>query len=99
MTIHQITAELRQDGALALRQLQRTPAFALIATITLSLAIGATTAVFAVVDAVLLRPLPFARPHELFLVSRERRGSPGLAVETTYPEYRELRDGARSFSG
>jgi predicted permease len=92
-------AELRQDAALAVRQLRRSPGFALVATLTLALGIGATTAVFAVVDAVLLRPLPFDRAHELFLVRRERPGTPGLAVETTYPEYRALRDEAPSFTG
>jgi len=99
MSVSHVMTELRRDAALALRQLRRTPVFAVVAAITLSLGIGATTAVFAVVDAVLLRPLPFANPHELFLFRRERPGSPGLAVETTYPEYRELRDGAQSFSG
>jgi putative ABC transport system permease protein len=83
---------------IALRQLRRGPGFALVATITLALGIGATTAVFAVVDAVMLRPLPFAKPEELVLLRRERAGTVGT-VETTYPEYRELRDDARSFAG
>jgi putative ABC transport system permease protein len=90
--------ELGQDAGIALRQLRRSPGFALVATITLALGIGATTAVFAVVNAVMLRPLPFTRPDELMLIRRERAGSVGT-VETTYPEYRELRDGARSFAG
>ena len=90
--------ELRQDATLGVRQLRRSPGFALVATVTLALGIGATTAVFAVVDAVMLRPLPFARSEELVLMRRERPGSAAL-VETTYPEYRDLRDGARSFSG
>ena len=90
--------ELRQDAAIALRQLRRSPGFALVATVTLALGIGATTAVFAVVDAVMLRPLPFRDPASLVLVKRERPG--GVAsVESTYPDYRDLRDGARSFAG
>ncbi|HEX6048350.1 MAG TPA: ABC transporter permease [Gemmatimonadaceae bacterium] len=92
-------AELRQDVAMALRQLRRRPGFTLIAVITLALGIGATTAVFAVVDAVLLRPLPFGSADALFLVRRERTGSPRVAVETTYPQYRTLRDGTQSFAG
>ena len=93
------TAELRQDATMALRQLRRSPGFAIVAIVTLALGIGATTAVFAVVDAVLLRPLPFTDADELFLVRRERPNSPGLSVESTYPEYRDLREGARSFVG
>jgi predicted permease len=69
-----------------------------IAILTLSLGIGATTAVFAVVNAVMLRPLPFADPGHLVLVRRAQPGG-NVSVETTYPEYRTLRDGARSFSG
>ena len=76
--------ELGQDAVIALRQLRRSPGFALVATITLALGIGATTAVFAVVDAVMLRPLPFAKPEELVLIRRERAGTV-VTVETTYP--------------
>jgi len=90
--------ELRFDAAVALRQLRRSPGFALVAISTLALGIGATAAVFAVVDAVLLAPLPFQNPAELVIVRRERTGGSG-SVETTYPEYRELRDGTKSFAG
>jgi putative ABC transport system permease protein len=90
--------ELRQDAAVALRQLRRSPGFAAVATVTLALGIGATTAVFAVVDAVLLRPLPFRDPAGLVLVRRSPPGS-ASSVESTYPEYRDLRDAASSFTG
>ena len=93
-----LTQALRQDAILAMRQLRRTPGFAVVATLTLALGIAATTAVFAVVDAVMLRPLPFDDPGRLVLVRRAQPGGNGSA-ETTYPEYRDLRDGARSFSG
>ncbi|HUQ83266.1 MAG TPA: ABC transporter permease, partial [Gemmatimonadaceae bacterium] len=97
MSSSQQLHQLRQDAAIALRQLRRGPGFAIVATLTLALGIGATTAVFAVVDAVLLRPLPFRDPSSLVLVKRERPG--GAPVEMTYPEYRDVRDGARFFDG
>jgi len=95
---HRLTHRFRQDAALALRQLRRSPGFAFVAILTLALGIAATTAVFAVVDAVMLRPLPFRDPDRLVLV---RRAQPGgkASVETTYPEYRDLRDGVRAFTG
>ena len=58
-----------QDLRYALRGLRRAPAFACVAIATLGLGIGATTAVFTVVDRVLLRPLPFRDPARLFALS------------------------------
>ncbi len=57
--------ELRHDVGFALRQLRRTPAFTAVAVATLALGIGANSAIFALVDATLLRPLPFAEPDRL----------------------------------
>ena len=90
--------QLRHDAALAIGQLRRRPGFAFVATLTLALGIAVTTAVFAVVDTVMLRTLPFMEPDRLMLV---RRAQPGgkMPVETTYPEYRDVRDGANAFSG
>ncbi len=56
---------------LAARGLSRRPGFALAAVLTLAVAIGANTAVFSVVDAVVLRPLPFPEPHRLSFLTRE----------------------------
>ncbi|HEY7211903.1 MAG TPA: ABC transporter permease, partial [Bryobacteraceae bacterium] len=53
------------DGRLAARNLVRRPVFALVAVITLALGIGANTAVFSVISAVFLRPLPYSRPERL----------------------------------
>ena len=60
--------ELRFDVRFALRQLRRAPAFTLVAAATLALGIGANGAIFALVDATLLRPLPFPEPDRLVAV-------------------------------
>jgi putative ABC transport system permease protein len=57
--------ELRGDLKFAFRQLKHSPAFTLVATLTLALGVGANSAIFALVDAALLRPLPFGQPDRL----------------------------------
>jgi putative ABC transport system permease protein len=65
MRLIQLLDELRQDLRFAFRQLKASPAFTLVATLTLALGIGANSAIFALVDATLLRPLPFGDPDRL----------------------------------
>ena len=82
-----------RDVKFALRRLRRTPAFAAVTILTLALGIGATTAVFSVVNGVLLRPLPFEAPEQLVGVWHS---APGWGVSrwlpqspATYITYRE----------
>src|SRR5690242_19375299 len=75
MRRHQYFAELRQDLTFAVRQLLKNPGFALVATLTLALGIGATASIFSVVHAVVLRRLPVPEPERLVLVNELWRGN------------------------
>ena len=68
MRLTQWLDELRDDLKFAFRQLKRSPAFTLVATLTLALGIGANSAIFALVDATLLRPLPYGDPDRLVTI-------------------------------
>jgi putative ABC transport system permease protein len=72
--------ELRHDLIFSLRQLRRSPAFTLVAATTLALGIGANSAIFALVDAAVLRPLPFPDPDRLVMVWERSERSPRSAV-------------------
>jgi predicted permease len=65
---------LLQDVKYARRQLGRQPAFAIIAGLTLALGIGVSTALFSVIDAALLRPLPYSHPEQLITIDVEETG-------------------------
>ncbi|HUQ82169.1 MAG TPA: ABC transporter permease [Gemmatimonadaceae bacterium] len=86
---------LRQDVALGIRMLRRSPGFALAAIATLALGVGANTAVFSIVNTVLLRPLPFAEPERLVhVVERHEKGWADLA----WTGFLDVQSQARSFS-
>jgi putative ABC transport system permease protein len=86
---------LRQDLRYAIRTLARRPAFATVAALTLALGIGANAAIFSVVDAVLLRPLPWPDGDRLVHVYTQR-GENWSSV--AYLDYKDWRDQSKSFA-
>jgi predicted permease len=95
-------SHLLSDLRFALRTLRRNPGFTAIAVLSIALGIGANTAIFTLVDQVLLRLLPVKNPQQLVQVTfdGDHYGSNwGDGSELSYPTYKEIRDGNRVFSG
>ncbi len=92
-------ASLLRDLRYAIRTLARNPGFAIISILALTLGIGANSAIFTVVNAVLLRPLPFASSDRLVRV-RERNLKGGFPIFSLSPgNYLDYRDHNHSFTG
>src|SRR6476620_2716621 len=88
------------DIRYGLRQLIQHPGFTIIAILTLALGIGANTAIFSVVNAVLLKPLPFPAPNELVAVGGvdlNETASPPKLMSMCYPDFFDFRDQSQSF--
>src|SRR5204862_2058753 len=88
---------LIQDVRFSLRTLRKSPAFFLVAVITLALGIGATVAAFSVVNAVLLRPFGFSNSEKLLWIYSKRPDNP--RTNFSLPEYCDYRDQNTSFEG
>ena len=72
--------EFRADVRFAIRQMRRSPSFTVVAAVTLALGIGANSAMFALADATLIRPLPYPDPDRLVLASERSATRPRMAV-------------------
>jgi hypothetical protein len=87
-----VIESLRSDAKIAARALAKAPGFTAVVVLTLAVAVGANTAIFSVVDAVLLDPLPYPEPDELVVIGIDRPetgvGEMGFS-DTSYPHYRD----------
>ena len=81
---------LRQDIRFCARMLRKSPAFTLVAVVTMALGIGTTTAIFSVVNATLLSPLPYPQPQELVSIQDDLPGNGANDVGLSQPEWQDL---------
>jgi predicted permease len=93
--------EIAQDLRYGFRMLRRSPLFAVVAVLTLAFGIGANTAIFSLMDQVLLQLLPVKHPEQLVLVAERgiRFGDSWGDNDISYPMYLDFRDGNQVFSG
>src|SRR5262245_22737267 len=97
MALRRWGGEFRDDARFAWRQLRRAPAFTLVATITLALGIGANSTIFALVDATLLRPLPFPDAGQLVMAWEQSRTTGYSRVAP--PNLVDWNDRSQTFAG
>ena len=84
------------DFRFALRQLCKNPGFTIVAVLTLALGIGANAALFSVVNAVLLNPLPYPQPEQLVSLHQSKPNFPTGSI--SYPNFRDWQKENRTFS-
>ena len=89
---------LRQDLRQAIRGLLRAPAFAAVTILTLALGIGANTAIFSIVNGVILRPLPYPKPEQLMYLTTQFPAMGFTQFWVSPPEYFEFRELTQSFA-
>jgi predicted permease len=89
--------EMIQDLRFGVRMLAKSPGFTLVAVLSLALGIGANTAIFSLIDVVLLKMLPVERPEQLYFINNV--GARGGGDAPPYPCFERFRDQNRSFTG
>jgi predicted permease len=89
---------LSQDLRYAFRTLRQAPGFAAVVILTLGLGIGANTAIFSVLNALVFRPLPVEKPEQLVKLFTQVKRMEGYS-DFNYPDYVEIRDHNKVFSG
>jgi putative ABC transport system permease protein len=87
------------DVRFALRMMRKSPGVTAVAVVTMALGIGATTAIFSVLNAVLLEPLPYPAAERLVAISEARVTRPGVQSSISVPDYLDWRAQATSFDG
>src|SRR4051794_24841952 len=98
-------ADIRQDFVYGVRMLAKTPGFTTVAVLSLALGIGANTAIFTLIDTVILRTLPVKDPQQLVVLSNPTSSGANIGTATgergllSTREFEGLRDRTQSFSG
>jgi hypothetical protein len=92
---------LWQDVKYGCRMLASSPAFTIVSVLSLAIGIGANSAIFSFADALLLRPLPVARPGEVVTVgsTASLESIRASSLVSSYPDYIDIRDNSKSFEG